>query len=116
MWYSATQIGIPEIDMDHQNIDAMLRLCFSGQVSEAALTSVIVGLLRHFEHEEAVIRDLGHDFPAEHHAEHQKFAETVRALEADWQAGKITGRDLAETLRLKLMSHVMAFDVKLTSL
>lgn len=116
MWYSSTQVGISEIDMDHQNIDAMLQLCFSGHVPEAVLENVITGLFRHFEHEEAVIKEMGFEFPSAHHEEHAALSKYIRAMQADWQSGKISGKELAEALRLKLFLHVSEFDLKLKDL
>ncbi len=116
MWYCATQIGISEIDMDHQNIDAMLELCFTGHVPEVALKNVIVGLIRHFKHEEEVIVALGREFPADHQAEHMVLTQYFEELQNDWQEGKMTGKELAETLRIKLLLHVTEYDLKLKDL
>ncbi len=116
MWYSATQIGISEIDMDHQNIDALLELCFTGHVPEAALKNAIAGLIRHFKHEEKVIIELGHSFPEDHREEHAQLARYITALQNDWLAEKISSKELAETLRIKLLLHVTEYDLKLKDL
>ena len=116
MWYGATQIGIYEIDMDHQNIDTMLEMCLTGHVPETVLKNTIVGLIRHLKHEEEVIAEMGYDFPADHRIEHDQLAEHCLALQDDWEAEKITGKELAEALRVKLLLHVTEFDLKLKNL
>ncbi|MCW8860258.1 MAG: hypothetical protein OQK50_05250 [Deltaproteobacteria bacterium] len=40
MWYSSTKVGIMETDMDHTNVDAMLKLYFSGQAPEHYLENI----------------------------------------------------------------------------
>ena len=116
MWYSTTQVGIYEIDMDHQNIDTMLEMCLSGHFPEDVLENTIIGMVRHFRHEEDVITAMGHEFPADHHHEHEQLAKDFLALQKDWQAGKITGKELAEALRVKLLVHVTEYDLKLKNL
>lgn len=86
MWYSATKVGIMEIDMDHSNVDTMLQLYFSGQPPKAYLENIIDGLIRHFAHEEKVIVRLGQDFPVEHIAEHQRLTEVLKKMVAQWKS------------------------------
>ena len=113
MWYSATRVGILEIDMDHGNIDTMLQLYFAGKVPEAFLENIFTGLVRHFEHEERIIAELGRTFPADHSAEHKRLQALLAVLLDDWRAAKLTGKELAERLRAMLLFHVTEFDVKL---
>ncbi len=115
MWYSSTNVGILEIDMDHNNIDTMLQLYFSGRVPEAFLENIIDGLLRHFVHEERVIIELGREFPSVHKAEHERLSEILEKKVAEWKAKKLDGKVLAEEVRNLLLIHVVDFDVKLGS-
>ncbi|MBN1956883.1 MAG: hypothetical protein JXQ81_10815 [Desulfuromonadales bacterium] len=115
MWYSATKVGIMEIDMDHSNVDTMLQLYFAGRTPETYLENIIDGLIRHFPHEENVISRLGREFPSEHKVEHQRLSGFLRDMIAAWQAGTKDGKELAEEVRDLLLIHVVEFDVKLNS-
>lgn len=115
MWYGETRVGIMEIDMDHSNVDTMLQLYFAGRTPESYLENIIDGLIRHFSHEENIIARLGRQFPAEHKAEHQRLTPLLNGMVADWNAGKIEGKDVAEEARALLLIHVAEFDLKLNS-
>lgn len=116
MWYSATKVGILEIDMDHSNIDTMLQLYFHQQAPSGFLENIVDGLIRHFVHEEDIIDRLGHPFPEGHKIEHQRLTGILQERIADWKAGSVEGTALAEEIRSLLLLHVAEYDVKLADL
>ncbi len=113
MWYSSVKIGIVEIDMDHCNIDTMLRLYSSGQVPAGYLPQIINGLIKHFAHEEEIIAGLGREFPEDHKQEHLRLAKLLEEKMAKWKANEVTDKEFAEELRAMLLLHVTKFDVLL---
>ena len=113
MWYSATKVGIIEIDMDHSNVDTMLQLYFSDKIPKTYLEQIIASLIRHFDHEEKIIASLGQEFPTSHKLEHAHLTELLETKLTDWKAKKIDGKDLAEEIRSLLLLHVAEFDVHL---
>ena len=110
MWYSATKIGIPSIDMEHGNIDTMLSMIISGKVHQQFVGNLIDALLNHFESEEEIIRNLGKPFPEDHHVEHEQLSEQLLVKRREWSAGEIDAIILAQEVKLLLMSHVSEFD------
>ncbi len=113
MWYSSVKVGITEIDMEHSNIDTMLQLYFSGRIPEAYLEQIIGSLIKHFRHEEEIIAALGHDFPIDHQREHLRLTRQLESMIADWKAGLLAGKKLAEDVRASLLLHVTEFDIAL---
>ena len=113
MWYSATKVGILEIDMDHHNIDMMLQLYFSGRCPDSSLSAVIDGLCTHFLHEEQIIADLGRTFPEEHQQEHERLTAILKEMGSDLEEGTLEGMELAEKIREILLIHVDKFDAPL---
>lgn len=113
MWYSATKVGIMDIDMDHSNLDTMLQLYFSGRAPESWLKNIIEALIGHFVKEEKIIVRMGREFPAEHRIEHQRLTEILESRLEQWQAGQLEGKKIAEEIRTLLLSHVTDFDVHL---
>lgn len=113
MWYSATKVGIMEIDMDHGNVDTMLELYTKDQAPQNYLENIVDGLIRHYGHEEEVIVRLGYEFPQNHREEHARLAKHLRSRIEDWKKGGIDGKDLAEEIRVILLLHVTEFDVRL---
>lgn len=114
MWYSATKIGIMEIDMDHSNVDTMLQLYLDGQTPREYLGDIVDGLIRHYSHEEEVIGDMGYQFPQAHLDEHVRLTNLLKKRVDDWKNDRIEEKDLAEEVRAILLLHVAEFDVKLT--
>ncbi len=113
MWYSATKVGITEIDMDHSNVDTMLQLYFSGRIPEAYLEQIIRNLIKHFDREEEVVAGLGREFPADHKREHARLTQLLEKRLVDWKADQLEGNELAEQVRSLLLLHVVDFDVAL---
>lgn len=111
LWYSATQVGIVDIDLDHHNIDIMLQLYFTGNCPESALLAIIDGLTNHLPHEEKIIADLGRSFPEDHKREHERLTVELEKMKIQWEAGEIEGQRLAESIREILLFHVSNFDV-----
>ena len=116
MWYSATKVGILEIDMDHHNIDLMLQLYFSGNCPDSSLRAIVEGLCSHFVHEEEIITDLGHTFPKEHLQEHQELTKSLIEMMGELEDGTLEGMTFAETVREILLLHVDQFDAPLGKL
>lgn len=113
MWYSSIKVGITEIDMDHSNIDTMLQLYFANRIPKTYLKQIITSLISHFDHEEEIITNLGRKFPAEHKQEHTRLTNLLKTMLADWEAGKLAGKEFAEEGRTLLLLHVVDFDVPL---
>ncbi len=113
MWYSATQIGITEIDMDHSNIDTMLQLFFSDRIPQSYLEQIIRSLIRHFDHEEEVIAGLGREFPDGHKQEHARLVQLLEEKLVAWKDGSLDGKAFAEEVRSLLLLHVVEFDALL---
>jgi len=113
MWYSSIKVGIAEIDMDHSNIDSMLQLYFADRIPKKYLGQILSSMIKHFSFEEDVVARLGHDFPADHHQEHQRLAQLLETMISDWQAGELDGQAVAEDVRALLLRHVTEYDIKL---
>ena len=115
MWYSATKIGIADIDLEHGNIDTMLSMILSGKVDQHLVVKLIDVLINHFQNEEEIIRKMGRTFPEVHHAEHEKLTEALISKKQEWLAGEVVDLELAQELKLILQSHVAEFDALLNT-
>ena len=113
MLYSSVKVGIIEIDLDHYNIDTMLRLYSSGRVPTFYLPQIINGLIKHFVNEEEIIAAMGHEFPEDHKSEHARLTQVLESKLADWKDGKYDGQKFVEEVREILLLHVTEYDLLL---
>lgn len=115
MWYSSIKVGIVEIDMDHYNIDTMLRLYSSDRVPEFYLPQIINGLIKHFDTEEKIIASMGRDFPENHKIEHSRLTQLLNEKLTTWKDGSLAGKVFVAEVREILLLHVAEFDVFLNN-
>ena len=116
MWYGSAKVGIPEIDLEHSNLDTMLQLYFSGAVPETYLENIVIGVERHFEHEAQLIEELGATFPPEHRVAHQGICEKLERRLREVSANLVDGGVVAEEIRALLLLHVVEYDIELKKL
>ncbi|WP_072906453.1 hemerythrin domain-containing protein [Malonomonas rubra] len=106
VWYGIHKTGIPDIDLEHANIDTYLELARKSGMDETVFNNLIRALTLHFEHEESLCRDLKLNFTDEHRAEHQRLAHLLKLLPYDEKNPK----EHLEFFKQMLISHISDFD------
>jgi hemerythrin-like metal-binding protein len=108
-WYSVKKTGVPEIDLDHTNIDNYLNYAIDKSFSPELLAKLVSALLVHFEREEGLCRERTLNFTQEHKAEHQRLAEQLQQIDYD----STTQENLLFFFKQMLASHIEDFDIHL---
>ncbi len=93
-WTVDLALGVPELDGQHLQLDAHLRLVHDaaceGRVPDlgAVLDGVRAFAARHFPAEERLMEEVGYDDLARHRAEHRHFTEELARFERLLQSGR----------------------------
>ena len=111
IWYGVHKTGIPEIDMDHSNIDSYLNFAQTHGFSSTAFDQLVNALILHYEREEEICQRLQLNMTLEHQAEHQRLTKLLQSLSFD-------EKDEEEHLlffKQTLLSHISEFDIHINS-
>lgn len=112
MWHGAVKIGVNELDLDHANIDYIIRSILERCGSDLVI-QLVPAFLAHIEHEEKIIAAMDRKFPAEHKKEHRHIAVVLHLLEAERNKNMIDDYKFAQEVKTLLTLHVLDFDTKL---
>ncbi len=91
-WTDALAIGVPEIDAQHQEMFRRVdRLLEATRRNDPAEVGALLGFLReyvvtHFGAEEKLMQEARYPGYRVHRAEHERFVEGLRSLEAEYAA------------------------------
>lgn len=114
MWYSARKVGITQIDMEHENIDTLLRLALDNPEGDLLALKAIDGLSNHLLHEEYIIEEEeGRAFPPLHREAHKRFAKLLKELRLKVVKGELSGAEVALLMIDELEQHVLTYDLLL---
>lgn len=104
---------VPEIDMEHQELDALLEEAIASKEGhDAYLSRIIHAIHQHFENEEQVSRKKALNMTAEHIAKHRQIVDRMSRLR---EPGVETPRvEIFKGLQDILRDHVVTFDRQLT--
>ena len=116
MWNNILAISHQKIDEDHVNIDLMLHLFATGRAPKLILEKIAPTGITHMNHEEKIIQQRGHTFPAAHHKEHQRLAILPKLFKKDWQQKTINCQQFGRKIQNILKLHILDFDLKLSEL
>lgn len=117
-WSEELAVSIPLIDLEHRKLFDLLGKLHDAIVigcSRTTLNTIVTELLnaaeKHFEDEEALMRE--HHYPgfASHVGEHEKIAKGVKTLVGALAAGKLADKpDIALLPAQWLYSHIRSHD------
>ena len=113
MRFNALRVGINEIDMDHFNIDYVLRRMLAGSADETLAQQLVPAIILHMEHEESLIEELGLPFPGRHRKDHLYLSSLFRSLQLKWQERRIDSFEFADEVNSFFLIHILEFDMKL---
>jgi len=126
-WDETIELGIAEIDAQHQKLVEIVNKFFSAmtraegfQVLSEILAELAEYGVYHFHTEEKYFQEFNYKYAAEHKAQHQKFIEKVQAMQSALQGGKIKREgsnkilsvELWEFLKEWLLNHIKIEDQK----
>ena len=111
VWYCVHKTGVPEIDMDHANIDYYLILVENQGLSPTTFDQLVKTLILHFEREEEICQRLQLKMSAEHLTEHRRLSQILKAIRFEEKSEQEHLLFFKQTL----MSHVSEFDIHINS-
>jgi hemerythrin len=109
VWYGMHKVGVPDIDIDHANIDTYLQLMNSHGLNPGNFQKLIEALLAHFSKEEEVSKSLDLNFTKEHEDEHRRLAEILEGIKYEEKSPQEHLLFFKQTL----MAHINEFDIHL---
>lgn len=78
--YGLVKIGVPEIDLDHVNIDKYLGYALEAGFNESAFTNLCSALIGHFEREEQICSEQGLHMSDLHLDEHHRLTNVIKQM------------------------------------
>lgn len=116
-WSDSLDIGIPEIDSQHQGLvntintlwEAIIHKADAGRVTQI-LDELQRYVVSHFTAEEALMRVQGYPRFEEHRAEHQVFRQRIQAARQCAESGDLPQLELLRYLTDWLVRHIQGGD------
>lgn len=119
-WNASLELGVPEIDSDHQHLVELVQKLTElsqGEADHEEIWSVLVALetytQQHFIREEQLMRDIHHEFYTQHKAEHDRMTHDVRNIIDDFLANKVGVGEILNFLSRWLIVHISGSDTLL---
>ena len=119
-WNASLELGVPEIDADHQHLIGLLRKLTDlsqGDSDRDEIWSVLMDLEeythQHFAREEQLMHDIHHEFFRQHKAEHDQLKLDVRNTIDDFLADKVGIKEILNFLQRWLIVHISGSDTLL---
>ena len=116
MWYSRFSTGLPEIDIQHANIDMLLRLYMAESKpdeKELWLNQIVSAIRNHFQFEELYF---GNHFPEEHRKEHRLLLQQLIERTDNHRKETLDQSAYVKAAQDMLVTHVRIFDMPLGEL
>ena len=116
-WKEDYRVGDATIDSQHQYLFALANDLVEAQ-GKAQLTDNAMKLFRyvreHFDHEEAVMRQIGYPAYQEHLALHEQLINQLSAISRDICNEQWSVADLQQFMNQWLLGHIVETDTKLS--
>jgi hemerythrin len=123
VWKPSYSLGIPSVDLEHQEMIALINQAHAGLAGrvdrssiEAMLGEIHAGIAAHFALEERLMRAAGYAEYAAHKEDHERLLEQILDLMDGYAAYPEQGsRLLSERLSDWFAEHFASFDARLHS-
>ena len=120
-WADQYSIGVLSVDQQHQKLFELISHFYDlihQKDVKRAMSETLQGLIEytvyHFATEEGYMQKYQYPLYAKHAAQHAKFVEKTKDLQARFQAGELViPIEIADFLKEWLMNHVLGEDQKL---
>jgi len=116
-WSKRLEIGIPQIDQDHQKLMELLNRCQEAVMNNrcgAVLNSILTELLEytetHFQREEAVMKACNYPGLTSHCQVHQFLIKQVKSRLTNFEQSKLEAHQLVAFLNSWLVDHIQGMD------
>lgn len=105
-WYGIIKTGVPEVDLDHTNIDNYLNYALHNHFDAELMAKLVSALITHFEREEKICQEQSLNFTQEHKQEHQRLTDHLNSLVFEETAKE----ELLFFFKQTLQRHIEDFD------
>ena len=117
-WRESYRIGNAAIDGEHQELFRLAQAFFEA-TDRLQQTNCAMRLFQytrtHFDHEEALMRELGYPGLGEHVEQHIQLIDKLNAVAEKVANGTLEAPGLKAFLTAWLVGHIVTFDTKLSS-
>lgn len=120
-WKSSFSLGIPAVDLEHQNMIRMINEVYASvpdehdrQAVQAALGDIHAGIAAHFALEERLMRAAAYAGYAAHKDDHEDLLDQIRDMMDAYRADAAAGRAMLQrSLSDWFGRHFATFDARL---